>query len=280
MQNKKIKNIDFFWREDSPEAKKWKAKLEAWLKRSYPEVTVKHARPQAVIVLGGDGTILDAALKSRNRSLVLGLNLGHVGFLATVRKPENFLKGLRNFLEGKYLVTERMMMKAKVIRKGNTVFSGNALNDVIVQNPLGMVGVEVAIEDHPIQYIRGTGILAATSTGSTAFNLSAHGPIVMPDIKCLILTELLDHNLPTPSVVIKKDREIFLRVAEFRQRGLLSLSKTKEPIDVILQVDGETIFPLEKGDTVKISQSPRLVRFVELEKHYFFKSLQEKFSFK
>ena len=143
-----------------------------------------------------------------------------------------------------------------------------------------MVELEVTVQGYPIQYVHGTGVLIATATGSTAYNLSAHGPIVMPDIECLIITELLDHNIPTPSVVIKPDQEIVIRVLDFRKQGNLSLAKTNEKIDVVLSADGNHLFPLEPGDKIFIHRSPNLVKFAEFEKNYFFKSLQEKFAFK
>ena len=102
----------------------------------------------------------------------------------------------------------------------------------------------------------------------------------MPDIKCLIITELLDHSIPTPSVVVKYHNNISIKVINFKKRGILSLSKTKQKIDVIISADGESIFPLEVGDEVAIQSSPHLIKFAELEKHYFFKSLEEKFGFR
>ena len=120
----------------------------------------------------------------------------------------------------------------------------------------------------------------ATATGSTAQNLSAHGPIVMPSIECLILTELFDHNIPTPSIVIDQDKSVTLKILNFRKRGVLTIKKTGKPADVLLVSGDSTIFPLNKGDVIKIRRSHRLVKFAELEKNYFFKSLQEKFAFR
>ena len=123
--------------------------------------------------------------------------------------------------------------------------------------------------------------MVATATGSTAYNLSAHGPIVMPDIKCMVLTEIMDHNIPTPSIVIKRDREVEIKVLEFRRRGLLKIAKSGEPADVLITADGgERLTALQKGDLIKIQRSPGLIKFAELERAYFFKSLREKFGFR
>lgn len=277
----KIKTISLFHLPDNDRAILWTKKINHWIEKNYPRIKITSQKPQAVIVLGGDGTILEAARKyETQKPIIVGLNLGHVGFLASVREQKNFLKGLTSLFEGNYKTTERLMLSASVVRNGKVVFKTNSLNDVVIQSILGILEMEVGIEQQPIQYIRGTGVLIATATGSTAYNLSAHGPIVMPDIKCFIVTELMDHNIPTPSIVIKRDREIYVKILHFRKRGILSLTKTSKPVDVILASDSGKVFPLEEADIILIRRSPRLVRFAEFEKNYFFKSLQEKFGFK
>ncbi|MDP2668302.1 MAG: NAD(+)/NADH kinase [bacterium] len=277
-----IKRASIYWWHDNPKAARWAGKIDAWLKKKYPKIKLDEKNPQVLIVLGGDGTILDAAQRFRKGSpLIIGLNLGFVGFLASVREPKNFFKALDKFLEGHFKVAERMMIGVEVFRKRKSIFISHAINEVVLQNLLGLVEIEVNIDGHSVQYVRGTGIMAATATGSTAYNLSAHGPIVMPDIKCMILTEIMDHNIPTPSIVVKRDREINLKVVNFRKRGLLRISATDKPVDVILSVDGsENIFPLEVGDVIKIRRSPGLIKFAELESAYFFKSLREQFAFR
>ena len=193
---------------------------------------------------------------------------------------KDFLKALADFLKGKHTIVERMMLSVQVRRNGKIVFTAEALNELVIKNPLGMVELEAKISDHPVQHIRGTGILVATATGSTAYNLSAHGPIVMPDIKCFIVTELLDHNIPSPSLVVKYHNPVSIKVISFRERGIISISKTGQKFDVLLMADGESFFPLKEKDEITIKSSPHLVKFAEFEKNYFFKSLQEKFGFK
>lgn len=259
----------------------WEKKITQWLKKKYPKVKVMKKNGKTIIVLGGDGTILETARKFQNhRSVILGLNLGQVGFLASIREEKNFLAGLDKFFKGKYWVAKRMMLQANVVRNNKIIFTTNALNEIAVQNLLGMVELEIGIDGDPIQHIRGTGVLISTATGSTAFNLSAHGPIIMPDMDCLVITEVLDHDIPSPSVVVKKNKQIRLKVLSFRERGLLLVSQTGEKADVILTADGATLFPLKEKDIVSMGSSSKSANFVELEKNYFFKSLQEKFSFK
>lgn len=276
-----IRTISFFYRKDIPAAAIWEKKITKWLRAHYPAIRISHTHPDALFVLGGDGTILEAAREyEKQNPIIFGLNLGHVGFLASAREPQKFLSSIRKFLDGEFWIAPHMMLAAKVMRNKKKVFETQALNDISIQNPLGMVAIEAHIESHPFQHIHGTGVLIATATGSTAYNLSAHGPIVMPGIECFIVTELLDHNIPTPSIVVKPDKEIALHISHFRKRGLLSMTHTREPIDVILAADSETIFPLRENDVIHITRSPRSARFAEIEKNYFLKSLEEKFAFK
>jgi NAD+ kinase len=276
-----IKSLRLFYRTDNQKAEEWAEKIKNWFKKYHPRIQLESRHPQAIIVLGGDGTILEAARTYQHQHpTILGLNLGGLGFLASIREPANFFRGLGKFLKGQYEISKRMMMVAKVVRGSQQVFKTEALNEIILQNLLGVSKIEVQIKNHPIQYINGGGVLVSTATGSTAYNLSAHGPIVMPSINCLIVTEILDHNTPTPSIVLDSEEEVRLKISHFREHGLLSITKTKERADMILAADGQAIFPLRVGDNVIIRSSKNTIKFVELEKNYFFKSLREKFAFR
>ncbi len=278
---KKVSTLDIFHRPDNVRAIAWSRKIKAWLKKNHPKVKIGGDKVSSIVVLGGDGTILEAARTSRKiNPLILGLNLGEIGFLASAREPKNFIKAVRQLLHGDYSVARRMMISASVLRNGKEAFSTDSLNEVSVQSLLGIVKIGVSIENHPLQFIRGTGMLVSTATGSTAYNLSAHGPIVMPEIECLILTEILDHNIPTPSIVVKEDMKIVLTVLDFRKRGILSIPETGETVDVLLIADGETVFALQSKDRIVLRRSLHAIKLVELERNYFFKSLEEKFGFK
>ena len=276
-----IKTFYIFYHPGNKRALSWSGQISTFVKKKFPNLKYDSKKPDVVIALGGDGTILEAARKYHELgSIILGFNLGNVGFLASVREEKDFLRTLADFLEGKFGIVERMMLSAQVKRKGKIVFTTEALNEIVVKNPLGMVELQAKIASHPVKDIKGTGILVATATGSTAYNLSAHGPLVMPDIKCFVVTELLDHSMPSPSLVVKYNNTINIEVVSYRERGLISLSKTGKKIDVLLVADGESVFPLQEKDEVIIKSSPHLIKFAELEKNYFFKSLQEKFGFK
>ena len=285
-----FKKVSFFYRSGNKKAQSWEKTLRRWIQKRYPKTHIlettalpkkRQSAPNLLIVLGGDGTILEAAQKyQRWNPLIFGLNLGHVGFLASIRNQKQFADGVSKVFKKKYRTLSRMLIEARVIRNGKKIFSAYALNDVAILNLLGMVDIGVYVDGHPTQYIHGTGVLIATATGSTAYNMSAHGPIVMPDIKCLIITELLDHNIPTPSLIIKRNRDILLKIEDFRKENRFTINKTGETADVVLSTDTEQIIALQRGDQILIRRSKRLVRFAELEQNYFFKSLQEKFAFR
>lgn len=278
--NFKIKSIGIYFRPDSLIAKTWAKKIEHFLEKKYPKIKLNQKKPDVLIVLGGDGTILEAVrICQKTNSVILGLNLGTTGFLSSVRKSTNFLSSLDRLLKGDYSLTEHILLNTTIHRKGKTVFNTTALNEIAVINPLGIVEIEVIVNDYSFQSVRGTGMIIATSTGSTAYNLSAHGPAVMPDLKALILTKLLDHNIPTPSVVLKDDRKIVLKILHFRKRGLLRTVDSQKTVDVMLVADGEIIYPLIEGDKIHVDRFRRQIKFVRFETNYFIKSLREKFFF-
>ncbi|GEM_PF-902726 len=290
--NKKIndfKKIIIHYRSDVKKAREWHDKISEWIKLHYPETKItkssdtlkdKHIAPDVVIVLGGDGTILEAARKYHKwNPLIVGFNLGHVGFLASVREESMFIKSLELLFKKKYKADPRLMISASLLRKNKVIAELDAANEILIQHLLGMVQLKVEIEQYPFQYISGNGVLISTASGSTALNLSAHGPIVMPNIKCFIVTELLDHNLPTPSVIVKRNNTITVTVEDYRKQNKFIINKTKKTADVILSADGESIIPLRKNDRIVIRESKYQIRIAEMEKNYFLKSVQEKFSF-
>jgi NAD+ kinase len=291
------KRLTFFYRKDNRRAPAWVATLSAHLAKHHPHIAVSIAtmggvrertqalrspqRPHIVVALGGDGTILKAALLyGKQGATIVGLNLGHVGFLASARRPSEFKNAIDAISTGDYTVTKRMMATATLVRKGKEVYRTDSLNEIAIQGLSGAIRLTVSIDKHPLQYIHGSGVLVATPTGSTAYNLSAHGPIVTPDIQCFILTELLDHHIPTPSIIVKRTKTIELAITEVRAKGLLTLTATKEPVDAVLTSDDTDMFPLCEGDRVTIGRSKRLIKFAEFTSDYFYKSLQEKFAFR
>lgn len=285
MNNKAKKSTDtsfhLYFRSSNKKAVLLERQISEQIKKNWPHIEHSVAKPSILFVLGGDGTILEAAYKYRKiNPVVVGINLGNLGFLSSISDDDNLTPALEDIFMHRCKITERMMLSANIKRRGRIIFKTTALNEVTIINPLGMVEIEARVENHPIQYVRGTGIMVSTATGSTALNMSAHGPIVMPHIKCMILTELLDHNIPTPSMVIDEKNTVLLKINDFRKRGILSISKTGKKIDVLLIADGNTVFAIEKDDAIEIKDSGKRIRFAEFGNHYFFKNLKSKFAFR
>lgn len=276
-----VKSYFIFFNPENPKAKIWANKISAWINKNHKNIKENSQKPDLLIVLGGDGTILQGARQFEKYSpKILALNLGRVGFLASIRDNDKFLRYIKEFFDGDFILENRNILDVKVLRGKKEICRDLAINEVAIQNPLGMVELTVKIEGYPVQEIRGTGILVSTPTGSTAFNLSANGPIVMPSLECVILTELLDHNLPTPSLVIPKNKNIHITIDDFREHKLLSVTSTGEPADVVISADSKSPIPLMKDDLVIISEHPHLMKLISFDEHYFLKSIQDKFSFK
>ncbi len=277
---KTIKKIAFYYDDKNTKATKALEDIYLMIQKEYPNMKLDDKKPDVVFVLGGDGTMIKA-IKDFNYSnaLFFGFNLGNVGFLTSVRDSKKFLEKIKLFLKGEYFISQRNLIKVEVKRNNKIVFKDDVLNEIAIQNLIGMVNLDVRIDDFQFQNIFGTGVLVATPTGSTAYNLSAHGPVVMPNIECLVLTELMDHNIPTPSLVISKDKQINIEVVGFRRKELFQIKQNQEMVrsDVLLISDGINLFSLNKGDRIVIKNNDKKINLIELEKNYFLSSLKDKF---
>ncbi len=197
-----------------------------------------------VVVLGGDGTLLRAAkeLSGQGRPL-LGVNLGHLGFLTEVEVPDVYA-ALAEFLEGRYVLDERMMLEAVVRRHGTEVARFQALNDVVVtKGPFArLVDLEAYVDGSFVTTYRGDGLILSTPTGSTAYSLSAGGPVVNPNLRVVLLTPICPHSFFDRSVVIGDGSTVHVRVRT-------------EHRDTLLTVDGQEGFQLEDGDEVAVERA-------------------------
>lgn len=271
--------LAFYRRSDNRAAAVWQRRLTAFIRRSFPAVKLVRTHGDATVVLGGDGTIIEAVRTlAEHPTVFLGLNLGTVGFLASERRPSRFERAVRALLSGKASEERRMSLAISVKRKARIVYETTSLNEVSVMNPMGMVGIDVNIDGHLLQHVHGSGIMVSTPTGSTAFNLSAHGPIIDPRIECMVVTEILDHNVPTPSIVVPSALTVTLRVTDFRKRGTIVVAGRAAPADVVLAAGGWAECALERGDTITVRRAPGVVRFAQVNPHHFYTSLYEKFS--
>ncbi len=218
------------------------------------------------VSLGGDGSILRAvSLVSAHGVPVLGVNLGQLGYLTEI-EPAGLQAALERVLAGEHLIEERMLLAVTVERAGRPVGPpALALNDAVIgRTPSGhTVRVEVSIDDEPFTPYAADGLIVATPTGSTAYNLSARGPIVAPTHLAMVLTPVSPHMLFDRSLVLEPDTRLRLAVAGSRP--------------ATLSVDGRDVEDLAVGDAIVCTASPHRARLVTFGPRNFHQILKAKF---
>ena len=198
------------------------------------------ADAEVVLVLGGDGTILRGAEIARIQNIpILGINLGHVGFLAEVEKP-SLTEIAASIVAKEYVTENRMVLKYSVLRNGAVVSTGWALNEVTVERDgTTMVELFVQIDNRPLSRWGCDGLICSTPTGSTAYAFSAGGPVLWPEIDALVLLPISAHALFARPMVVSPTSEIVVEI---------------ESSDALLSGDSLRKFALKAGDQVQISK--------------------------
>ena len=231
-----------------------------WLVKARELDLPSHRPPplDLIIALGGDGTILRAArLAAPQQALVLGINLGQLGFLAEFG-PDDALPQVISIVSGAGWIEERMMLRAVVRRNGAEVTQVDGLNDVVVTRggrPRA-VRVSVTIDSDPLLTYVSDGVIVSTPTGSTAYALAMDGPIVHPELRSLQITAIAPHLTVVKSMVLPPSAHIGLTI------------HTKDP--AVASVDGQIDVPLGDDDTVEVTASPYVARFVRLQPRGYF----------
>ena len=218
-----------------------------------------------IMVLGGDGTFLAAAGSYGWAGVpLLGVNLGHLGFLAEVEREELEV-ALEKLVQGDFQVEERGMLSAQVWRQGEIVSQALALNDVVVsKGPLArIINLKVAVEGVEIGSYRGDGLIVATPTGSTGYSLSAGGPIVAPNVGLILITPICPHTLSVRPIVVSQDSRVTVEIKACHS-------------DTYMTLDGQQGFSLECGDRLEITSSKHKTSLVRLKGMNFFKILAQK----
>jgi NAD+ kinase len=221
------------------------------------------ASAEVVVVLGGDGTILRGAEIARNNSIpILGINLGHVGFLAEVEKPTHS-EIAASIIAKEYVTESRMVLKYSVVREGAVVTEGWALNEVTVERDgTTMVELFVQIDDRPLSRWGCDGLICSTPTGSTAYAFSAGGPVLWPEIDALVLLPISAHALFARPMVVAPTSEIVVEI---------------ESPEALLSGDSLRKFALRSGDLVHISKDASVVKLAHIKPTLFTDRLVAKF---
>lgn len=206
-----------------------------------------------LVVLGGDGTMLAAARMVESRPIpILGVNAGGLGFLTAVTREAAFT-ALERVFSKSFSEEERLMLRVRVMRRGEEVIAAAALNDAVVSKGAlsHMVQLEISINGQFVTRLRGDGLIVSTPTGSTAYSMAAGGPILNPSVHALILTPICPHTLTNRPIVIPQD-------------VLLEVVLVSRDQGAAATFDGQVGIALQPGDTVEIRASnnkTRLVRF-------------------
>lgn len=217
-----------------------------------------------ILVLGGDGTLIQAARDVADIGIpILGINTGRLGYLTDVDRKD-IKPSLDALISDRYLVDERMMLDGAITSDSETVMSDSALNDIVVhrQGNMRVVEYDVYVNKKFLKSYRADGIIVCTPTGSTAYSLSAGGPIVEPGSKLFIITPICPHTLNSRSVVLSADDEIYVYA---------------ENKDIAVDFDGRGAAPLPSGGGVRITRSDKVTKIVRLHDDSFLNVLHSKF---
>lgn len=237
---------------------------------SSPEIGVEEVKPEEfgdsdlVLAIGGDGTLIRAAyLVAERCTPIMGVHYGRFGFVTQVL-PEDTERTLKAFIDGKCRISERMMVKTELLRAGEPIAELHSLNEAVVQRSATtrMLTFDVIVDGSQVSRYPADGVMVASPTGSTAYNLSAGGPVVDPRMDALVLTAIMPHTLSSRSLVLRPESVIEIKV-ESREEPMLS-------------ADGHGRLHLLSGDYVRVTRSERRTRLVTLESNDFFNKLSDR----
>ncbi len=217
-----------------------------------------------VITVGGDGTMLRAARAAFGRPVAfIGINRGHMGYLTEVSEISDFDTLTERLVNDDFQIEERMMLAARVRRKGRNVFRDFALNDVLLgkNDSVHMMEYEVYVNGTLLNTYRADGVLVSSPTGSTGYSLSAGGPIASPSAKLLILTPICPHAINTRSIVLSAGDKV--RIVPVSDHLLVSC-------------DGADGTEVRAGDEVIVTRSAHAMRFIRLKEASFLDTLRDK----
>lgn len=279
-----IETIVIVYRHESAPATKAAGELAAWLIKkglkifSHPQQKISGAISKIkttqmrdvdlVIVLGGDGTYLQAVrMLAGEKAPILGINMGSLGFLTENRK-EDLYSVVSMTLENKMEKRPRAMIEIKVIRDGEQLLGAKALNDVVIERgPFSqLINIAIHSENHLVGEVKADGLLVATPTGSTAYNLAAGGPILHPYVHSFVVTPICPHSLTHRPIIFPDDQALTFRLLNKKQRAYLT-------------IDGQNGGDLRAGDEVIVTRAECDHYILRKPSQNYFDLLREKLKF-
>ena len=221
-----------------------------------------------IVVLGGDGTLIGMAGRIAQAGVdipILGVNFGSLGFLTEITLPELY-PALESVLDGTAQIDSRMMLRSRTLRGGETYADRLALNDVVITKGAlsRIIDLSVEIGGQPVMRIRADGLILATPTGSTAYNLAAGGPVLHPEVDAILVTPIAPHMLTNRPIVIPGASAVHVRPA------------MDQYDEVFVTIDGQSGHALEANDVIGIERAERPLRLVRAARRTYFDVLREK----
>ena len=276
-----IKRVALAAKRESRKAAEEAAELSQWLLRRKIEVYLDEGLRQSVegescgvyepgadydliVVLGGDGTLLSVARAQEGDAPILGVNLGSLGFLTEIGASELYLS-LNEILAGRFETEGRTLLDVEVENSSGAVASYRALNDVVITKSAlsRIIDIRVEVDGRLLARYRSDGLILSTPSGSTAYNLSAGGPIAYPLLPIVIVTPICPHTLNHRPLVVPDTSRIAVRLDTRSEK-------------IFLTLDGQEGVNLEYGDRVRVCGSPKKVRLVRISGRSFYDSLRGK----
>lgn len=217
------------------------------------------------IVLGGDGTFLHAVRVTAPHGIpLLGVNMGRLGFLSETLYDEHFESSLERLLEGEFQVEERLVLEGQVWKGDKLVHRLIACNEVVLGVSISRsLRFDLKIDGEYVNSYLADGMIVSSPTGSTAYSLSAGGPIVNPELNCVILTPICSHSLNARPLVVPQTSKISLTITSAQPKGFIT-------------VDGQPGLSIDAGDEVVVTRAPLSARHIRLAPYDFYKILRTK----
>jgi NAD+ kinase len=235
--------------------------LSRWVACDFSDIG---AHADLAIVIGGDGTMLNAARRlARYRVPLVGVNLGRLGFMTDIARSD-MLTCMDDLLDGRFTAENRMLLDAEVIRDGKEIFDNQALNDVVVdKGAIGrMIEFKLSIDGEFIYNQRSDGLIVSTPTGSTAYSLSAGGPILHPTLTGIALVPLCPHALTNRPIMVSDQANIEVRIIQAD--------------DPRVHFDGQVTHDLQPGDLVRLRRSEYTICFLHPPSYSYFAMLRQR----
>lgn len=264
-----MRHVAIIYKRMRPEAKRLAGQLKEWFEKRkitasceenidnsgvsclYQKIDIPKS-VETVIVIGGDGTFLSVARSIENRPIpIIGINLGGLGFLTEVSAESCFVE-LEKILAGDFEIEERMRLRVSVLRNGKEIFSHRVLNDAVINKGAlaRIIDLAVSIDGHLLTHYRGDGLIISTPTGSTAYNISAGGPIVFPSVQAVIITPICPFTLTNRPIILPSHVTMHIQLAE-------------DATDVTLTCDGQIGCLISVDDVLCITAAATPLRLIK-----------------